>query len=248
MAISRTSIRTIKVLDLIAKSARGISLSEVSNHLNIPKTSANDIIKALVDTEMVEILNERSMLYGVGVKAYYIGNAYLTNSSFIDKARSVIDQVGSKINKTIFLGIPVSGEITYIYKYEPQNPLVATCKIGDRIDLHCTSLGKSILAYDESLLSSLEGKKLTQNTEYTKTEYMQILEEVRAVKEKGYAIDLREQNAYLACVGAPIFDHNGQVIAAISATGFYDEGRDLEAEGKIMSIAAAKISKTLGYY
>jgi len=247
MGISRATIRAINILDKAAKSPKGITLSEVANYLDIPITSASDIIKALIETEMIEVLDSRSKLYGIGVKAYYIGSSYLTNSSIVDKARPIIDKLGKKMSKTIFLGKEVSGKITYIYKYAPQNPLVATCKIGDRTNLHCTSLGKSILAYDDKLLLRMKDQELIRKTDKTITDYDQLKKEIERVRENGFAIDELEQNSHLTCVGAPIFDHNGIVIAAISATGLHASNRDIDTEGRTVKNAAQEISRTLGY-
>jgi DNA-binding IclR family transcriptional regulator len=247
MKKSRAATRTIKILEVIANEPKGMSLSEIACALEIPVTSASDIIKALLDEEMVEIIDERSKLYGIGVTAYFIGNAFIANTTLIDKAKAAIEELSLKTNKTVFLGKEVNGKITYIYKYEPKEPLVATCNIGSRTNLHCTSLGKSFLAFDDTLLESLKGKKLVQRTPYSITDYNQLVDDVKKVRIQGYAIDDREQNDHLFCIGAPIFDSKRDVVAAISVSGLYNAEVNVEEQGQVVREAALSISQRMGY-
>lgn len=248
MAVSRATIRAVNILEIIAKCPKGLTLSEISTNLSIPITSVNDIVKALLETGMIEVIDERSKVYGIGVKSYYIGNNYITNTSIVDKSRSIIDNLGKEMGMTVFLAKEVSGKMTYLYKYEPENPLVATCSIGSRTSLHCTSLGKSILAYDESVLNKLKEEDLIKKTENTIVDFEHLKKELATVRINGYALDRLEQNTHLTCVGAPIFDNTNCVIAAISVTGFHSDNRNIQNEGELVRKAALEISKTMGYY
>lgn len=244
---SRSATRTIMILELIAERSKGITLSEISAELNIPVNSVKDIINSLLEIEMIEIIDERSKLYGIGVKAYYIGNAFIRNTNLIDKAKPIIEDLGSMLNKTVFLGKEINGMITYIYKYEPKNLLVATCPIGSRTNLHCTSLGKCILAHDKELWEKILDKPLIKLTKNTITDYEKLYEEIEKVRIKGYAIDNREQAEHLLCIGAPIFDNANKVIAALSISGLYQESTDIEGEAALVMEKAAIISKKMGY-
>lgn len=130
MAKSRAAIRTVKILEMIANEKRGVTLSDLATGLDIPITSVSDIIKALLDLEMVDIIDERSKVYGIGARAYYIGNAYLANTDLIEKAKPIIEELGQMLNKTIFLGKEVNEKITYIYKYEPSAPSSPHVRLG----------------------------------------------------------------------------------------------------------------------
>lgn len=244
---SRAATRTIQILEVISKEPKGLSLSEIANVLDIPVTSTNDIVKALVDEGVVELVDERSKLYGIGIKAYVIGSNYIANTSLIDKARPIIEELSETTNRTVFLGKEVNGKITYLYKHEPRNPLVATCGIGSRTSLHSTSLGKSFLAYEHDLLESLRGEELVQETPYSITNYDKLVSEVKKVRIQGCAVDDREQNDHLLCFGAPVFDHNRNIIAAISTSGLYREDIDWDEQFKYVKEAALAISVKLGY-
>lgn len=247
MAGSRTATRTIRILELISERPKGITLTEISNELDIPVSSTIDILRSLLDTNMVEIIEERSKLYSIGAMAYSIGSAYIRNSTIIDKAKPIIEEIGSILNKTVFLGKVINDKITYVYKYEPDNILVATCPIGSSNHLHCTALGKSILAYDDLLLEEVLKKPLVKKTKHTITDKDALLEELAKVRERGYAIDNLEQSEHLICIGAPIFDSTNKPIAALSVTSFFKMDINVELEADLIKKKAEIISEKLGY-
>lgn len=247
MGKSRAALRTISILEIIAREKRGVTLSDIANELDMPITSASDILKSLLETEMIEIIDERSKVYGIGVKAYYIGNAFLSNTNLIDKAKPFIEDLGMTLNKTVFMGKEINGEITYVYKFEPRESHVSTCAIGSRTSLHNTSLGKCILAYNDELRSRLNHKSLVKKTSHTITDHTLLNRQIDDVRVKGYAIDDREQNEMLFCIGAPIFDHTDKVIAALSVSGLYRPDIDVEYEANLVREHADAISKKLGH-
>lgn len=247
MSGSRSASRTISILSLIADKPKGITLSEIANELNIPISSTMDILKSLLDTDMIEIIDERSKLYSIGARAFSIGSSYIRNSTLLDKAIPVIKELGSELNKTVFLGKVINDKITYIYKYEPDNLLVATCPIGSSNYLHCTALGKSILAYDNSLLKKVLSKPMIKKTKHTIIDPDLFIKEIEKVKFQGYAVDNLEQTDHLICIGAPIFDNTNKPIAALSVTSFYKMEIDFEKESKLIKEKAAIISEKLGF-
>ncbi len=248
MKKSRTATRAIDILELISNETKGLTLSEIATSLEIPVTSASDIIKALLDKEMIEVIDERSKIYGIGVKAFFIGNAFISNTSLIDKSKDIIEKLGTDLNKTVFLGKEVNEKVTYIYKFEPKSTLITTCSIGARTKIHCTSLGKSIMAYDNELFQKVLKKELLKNTKYTITEPELLKKEIKKIREIGYAVDNREQSEHLLCIGAPVFDNNNKVIAALSVSGLYSKDIDIEKQGFIVKESALAISKKMGYH
>lgn len=247
MKKSRAANRTINILEVIANATKGLSLSEIARALDIPITSVNDIIKALLEEEFIELLDSRSKVYGIGVKAFSIGNAFIANNTLIDKATGIIETLMSRTNRTAFLAKEVNGEGMYIFKREPKNAIIATCTIGNRMSLHCTSLGKSFLAYSPKLMERLRNTELPRKTPYTITDYYNLQQDIEKVRERGFAVDKREENEHLLCVGAPIFDSNHQVIAAISVSGMYSEDADIDGLGRLVKESALAISRSMGY-
>ena len=247
MKNNRTVERTVAILDLLSKHPQGLSLSEIKDHLDIPKTSAYDIIVTLQNNQMVEILDERLKIYGIGIKTFTIGNRYTANLDVIKVAKPFIEELGKNLKKTIFLGVMTGMKIVYIDKYSPKDEILTTCAIGSENGLHCTSLGKAILAYVPNYEEIKKHLKLYKKTENTIDNFEDLDKELAATRARGYSIDNREHREHMFCSGAPIFDHNGRVIAAISNTGLYDKNKDYQPEFEMVKQAAENISSKLGY-
>jgi DNA-binding IclR family transcriptional regulator len=75
-----------------------------------------------------------------------------------------------------------------------------------------------------------------------------LLSDLEAARVRGYSLDDREVLDFVMCVGAPVFDHRGRVIAGISAAGLYSEDRDTDAEGRFLMQTAMSISRLMGYH
>ncbi len=245
--MSRTAIRTIKILELVAEHDNGLTMSEIASELEMPVTSVNDIVKALLEMEMLDLIDTRSKAYGIGLKAFYIGNAYINNTSLIDRAKPIVKELGTQLNKTVFLGKHANGKVTYLYKHEAPGLLIATCSIGSQASMHNTALGKSILAYDLDALTRIDKKPLKPATKNTITEFDELRMELERVRERGYAIDDREHNEHLFCIGAPIFDSSGHVIAALSVSSLYTPELDVDSEASLIREKAKEISMKMGW-
>jgi len=237
------------MLGIIAKQNKGISLVEITKRMGIPKTSAFDILHTLLKLRMVDEIQEAHKKYVIGYKAYEIGNSFLSNTDLINEAKPVLEKLGDVLQKTCFLAIQDGKEVVYIYKHEPFGALVTTCQLGIRNHMHCTSLGKSILSQmpQKELREFVKTLDYIPKTQHTITNPQVLIRDLNITKERGYALDDREAEDNLFCIGAPIFDHSGKVIAAISASGFYRKNIDVDYESSAVRTAAKTISKRLGY-
>jgi DNA-binding IclR family transcriptional regulator len=247
MKINNTTKKTIEVLELISKNPNGLTLNEVANELDLPKSTVFDILATLKVMDIIKYQDERIKNYVIGTKLFIIGNSYIENDDLINSSRKLIKELGDKLGRTIFIGQESQGKILYLYKYEPDNAIITTSNIGSTVNLYNTALGKSILAYrddQESLIKNLKFKKYTKNTI---TNEFDLKEELKKVKKFGYAIDNREVEEHLSCIGAPIFNHKGEVIAAVSASGLYTENIDIDYISRNIVETAYKISLHMGY-
>lgn len=139
----------------------------------------------------------------------------------------------------------------YIEKLEGNETLRMHSKVGKRAPMHCTSVGKAILAHLPSSIVSdiLERKGMPVHTDKTITDKDEFMKELGQVRQKGYALDLEENEYGITCVAAPIFDHLGKVIAAVSISGPTMRMTDerLDALKSIMVKTGQNISARLGH-
>lgn len=247
--MNRTTLRTIQMLELISKHRDGLYLKDIVELMDIPKSSAFDILHTLVDLKMVTTKEGYNKKYVIGVKAFEIGSSYVVENDLIEKAKYDLERLAEEMNATAFIGVRDDTKIVYVFKYQPETVRIKTCDIGKRNHLYNTALGKSILAYtdEESLHGLFERIKFEKTAMNTITNKSDLLIELEKTRERGYSIDFRENEDHMVCVGAPIFDYTGKVIAAISLSDLYDENNRILERGIKVLETARKISAKLGY-
>lgn len=249
MKLNRTAQRTVEILKLVSKATEGITLDEICQKLQLPKTSAYDIVTTLGEMGMVHVIRGTKQRYTIGLTAYRIGVNYMNNLDFIGTIEPVLRSFAKEVGKTVFFGTRSDHEIVYICKFEPENPIITTSTVGSKNPIYCTSLGKAILAYTEEetrdqILNRIRFQKKTDRTIASREE---LLKELITVREMGYALDAREVEEHMECVGAPVFGSDGSVIGAISVSSLYKPTEDYHALGQLVHEKAKEVSILLGY-
>jgi DNA-binding IclR family transcriptional regulator len=124
-------------------------------------------------------------------------------------------------------------------------------KIGQRAPVHCTALGKALLAFQPEkelsrIINEIRLKSYTRNTITSKNK---LIKKLRETRKRGYALDQREYEEDVECIGAPIRDHLGRVIAALSISGPQRKINTSHEKLFIRQVmkAAALISSKMGY-
>lgn len=249
MKLNRTTQRTVEILKLISKNPDGTTLDELCEKLNLPKTSAYDIVTTLAEMSMVNVTRGQKQNYTIGLMAYRIGINYTNNLDFIGMIEPLLKIFSKEVGKTVFFGIPYDHHVVYICKFEPENPIITTATVGSKNPMYCTSLGKVILAYigDDRRDQMMNRIRFTKYTDRTIKNKEQLLLELERVKERGYAFDAREMEEHMQCVGAPVFDQDGKVIGAISVSSLYKPAEDYEALGKLVMNKGLEVSQLLGF-
>jgi DNA-binding IclR family transcriptional regulator len=156
-----------------------------------------------------------------------------------------------KVQETVHLAVLSGTEIVYVDKVDSPRPLGIMSKIGQRAPLHCTALGKVLLAFqpEDDLKRILPQLKLIALTSNTIISRQRLTEELKAIRRQGYALDYREIEEDVECIGAPIQNHLGGVIAALSISGPQRKIHTRQEKQFVNSVvkAAGFISSKLGY-
>jgi len=171
-------------------------------------------------------------------------------TDFIKEAQPIMESLAHKTGLTCNLGV-LEGDVgVYLEKVQPPSPIQLNSWRGKTIPLHCTALGKVLLAYKDvkEILEILDRLELTKNTEKTITDKELLLSELLQVKQKGFAIDAEEHEDDITCLAAPVFDYTGKIVAAISISSLTTWLND-DNKGEIINnliSAAQQISKRIG--
>ena len=250
MKLNRTLLRAIDILELLSKSKEGYTLAQLSSMLDSPKSSIFDIMKTLVYKNMVIEDNQSGITkYKIGVQSFLIGSSYLNDTDIVNIAKNDLIDLANRMQATTFMSILDDDMVTYLYKYESEKTIITTANIGSRRSIHSSALGKVMVAFgtDEDLKRAIQRTDFVAYTEYTITSVEKYLDQLKEVRIKGYAKSDREDTLQQVAAAAPIRNHDGKVIAAISCVGFYESQIDLDDLGLVVKDVADKISVKLGY-
>lgn len=211
--------RALMILEGLAHAGRPVSLSELAQRLGLKLTTAHRLLSTLVACGFAE-QEPVTQRYRLGIKALEIGNAALATTDLRTAARPYLRELVDRLNETANLAILDRGEVVYIDQVESTQIVIVKmfARIGSRGPAHCTASGKVLLAGlpDEELAFLLRKMPLERFTERTITDPELLLAELRRIRAQGFALDRGERDEGVFCVAAPVKNHEGKVIAAIS--------------------------------
>ncbi|MFF2455285.1 IclR family transcriptional regulator [Peribacillus simplex] len=212
--------RALDIITIVSLKKGGLGVTEISKQIDINKSSVYRILSTLVQYGYIEQDSETER-YKLGYKFLEISSKLLESIDLRSEARQYLQELENTTNEVIHLVVYDQGEVVYIEKLEGNETLRMHSKVGKRAPMHCTSVGKAILAYLPSnvVLNILEQKGMPRHTDKTITNKDDFLQELIQVRIKGYALDLEENEYGITCIAVPIFDHSGKVIAAVSISG-----------------------------
>jgi len=242
-------IKAIRILHLFDADHPRLSLSVISRRLEMPKSTAHNLLATLLTQGLVEKVEGDA--YAVGTELVALSQRVRVNIEVRDPAAPLLRKLADICRESVYLTVRDGDYALYIYAIESSHRLQARTAVGDRAPLHCTSVGKAILAWlpPWEAAGVIERVGLPRFTEQTITAPAQLHEELARTRSRGYALDRGEHEASAYCIGAPILGRGGAVIGACSVSGrdrkIIGERRTGLAKG-VMG-AALEISRRMGY-
>ncbi|WP_071396201.1 IclR family transcriptional regulator [Bacillus tuaregi] len=242
--------RAADILELFMTSKPELSIKEISEQLGLSKSTVHGLIKTLEHRGYLQ-QNSEDLKYRLGLKLFELGSFIGNQLDIVKIAQPIIKETVEKLKETVHLVVRQQDELIYVEKVEGPHQLRISSHVGKTAPIHCTGLGKAILAnLDEKEVDRiLTSTELKSFTEYTVTDINEIKNQLEFTKDHGYSMDDEEIELGLKCVAAPIFDHNGKAIASISCASpkmrLTEDRLPVVIEG--IKKAAADISRCLGY-
>lgn len=213
----KSADRVLEILEVLATAQAPWSLADLSETLNIPKSSLHGLLRTLQGRRWIEA-DGSGHEFRLGVRALLVGASYVDTDAQVVRTRATLDHLAERTGETVHLGRLDGTDIVYLAKRESRHPLRLFSAIGRRLPAYATALGKAILAeHDrESVDARFEGPldRLTENTVSTLPKLHDALTET---KRRGYAID-QEENAHGICCFAVALPYSGPAEDAISVS------------------------------
>jgi DNA-binding IclR family transcriptional regulator len=242
--------RALRLITLVSKRKEGIGVTELALDLELNKSSIFRLLSTLVKHGFIE-QNFETKKYRLGYKYLELSSMLLESIDLRVQAKPFLEELEAHTNEVIHLVIYDQGEVVYIEKIEGNETLRTHSQVGRRVPMHCTSVGKVILAHlpIEDVLSIYDKKGLPRHTEQTITDKESFLHELRKIKNQGFGTEVEENEQGITCIAAPIFDYEKKITAAVSISGpstRMSEERLNEIKPILIDIGK-KISNRLGY-
>lgn len=241
--------RVLDIMDFIAVAKDECGLAEITQALKLPKSTVHRLLMVMERHQLVE-RNPRSERYRLGLKLFELQSRAISKRDISQLGRPFLEQLVAETGETAHLGILREGEVISLSNVQSPHTLRPST-VGRRIPAYCTSLGKAMLAGlpDHEFEAYLASHRFAPRTPNTICNSSRLKAEIRRIRKRGYAVDNEEFERGLKCVGAPVRDHTGKVIAALSVAGPISRvGREHAKTIRQAVIKAAfALSRALGY-
>ena len=229
-------------------SRRGWNISEMSRKLRIPKSSAHVIVLTLEQLGYIK-RDPGSRRYQLGLKIYGLGKGLMKNLALPEIALPHLKWLVEQTRLTAHLAILERSQAVFIQKVDGPGIIKFDTYVGKRADLHCTGVGKVLLAYagEEIAQEILSVDSFPRYTNATITSPANLKKELFVVRKKGYAVDDEEEELGVRCLGAPVLNQSGEPVAAVSVTGTLSQVRRdrLDQLAEVVKQAAGRVSGAL---
>ncbi len=242
--------RTFDILEVVGNSVTPVSLKYITDETGLPKSTVYRLLSNLEKRDYVRCDSNGN--YRLGLQLLMMSQRAEQNFDIKHLTRKYLHTLNELTKETIHLAILAQNRVLYVDTVESPHALRLVAKLGTTNSVHCTSLGKVLLIRhdDTKIREILEAEGMERRTEYTLCTPEDYLEEMSKIRVKEYALDDCESELDGRCIGAPIYDNAGNVIAAISISGlasrFSREYIEKEVAGKLLE-STREISKALGY-
>lgn len=240
---------SIELLKVFSDEEYELGISSLAKRLGLAKSTVHRLATTLVRADMLE-QDRESGKYRLGLALFELGSMVRRNMDVVAEAKPYLKLVMEKTGETVHLGILDHSSVLYINKIETRQAIRMNSNIGGRAPVHCTALGKAILAFqDAETIDAVIAHGLAALTPKTITDPDLLKQELATVRARNYAIDDEEIEIGLRGVAAPIRSHTGDVFAALSIAGPVQRMTKKVVASYVPDVMAAAeaVSQRLGY-
>ena len=244
--------KVLQIIETMAQSREPLRLQDISMKVKMPSSTTLRLINTLMNCGYAN-QDPNTLRYTLSLKFMEIGSLVSSQLNIRDIAHPYLVELSKKCKESVCLAIEQNMEVVYIDVIDgPDGMLKITQRIGKIAPIHSTGVGKlMLLNYDSSQIEHMIKTKgmaaLTPNTITTKQE---LLNELKKIKNQGYALDNEECELGARCLSVGIKDYTGKIVAGISVSGpvtrmsmnYIEEIKDIvmDTSGKVSELLAYK--------
>lgn len=228
--------RAVLLLDAFTAEDHDLSLAALVRRTGLPKSTVHRMAAELVGLRLLERTSEG---YRLGGRLFELGMRASVERGLMEVAIPYMEDLYERTHETVHLGVREGAEVVYVAKIGGHRQAAAPSRIGGRMPLYCTAIGKALLAFAPAdLAGELIAGRLERRTPRTIVTPGVLQRQLGTVRERGLAYEHEESTVGISCVAAPVLDSAEQVIAAISVTGPVTRFRPDSAAAAVKAAAA----------
>jgi DNA-binding IclR family transcriptional regulator len=242
--------RALGILDSLSKDGPELGPAELSEKLDLHKSTVHRLLMVLERHGLIE-RGPQNGKYRLGMKLFELGSQAVAKLNLRERAQPYLERLVAETGETAHICVLNGDSMLSIINVESPHTLRSPSTVGQRTPLHCTSVGKTLLAFlpedeAEQLIKKCELRRYTSRTLTTRA---RLKAELKLIRRRGYAMDNGEIEEGLRCLGAPVWDYSGKIVAALSIAGpaFRLTEVRIPAVSQAVLDAAKNLSQELGY-
>jgi DNA-binding IclR family transcriptional regulator len=214
---AKALVKGLALIELVVESDRPLRLVDLVEASGLPRPTALRLLDVLCRAEVLRV--DDAGTYALGPRVAAWGQSFLDRLDLRSQAVQSMEELVEISGETCFLGVLDGGQILYVAAVNSPQPVRPAARPGSRNPLHCTGIGKVLLAWQpESRMRELLAGPLERRTENTLTDADAVVAQLEQVRRRGFAIDEIENEEGVRCVAAPVRDHTGAVVAGLSVS------------------------------
>lgn len=243
--------KAFEVLDCFKHNSSDYSINELARKLRVSKGTIHRIIITAQKCGFIE-QNPETQRYQLGMKVFELGSVVAQRMNLRDESKPILIKLSELTGETSFIVIRSGYEAVGIERVEGHNYLrMLFLEIGKTMPLYIGAGPKVLLAYmnDDDINKHIKKSELTRWTKHTVVDPEKIWEDIKSIREQGFALSMEDVTMGAAAVGAPIRNEHDKVIGAVSISGssVHYEGENLKRLIGAVKNAAVEISRRMGY-
>jgi len=213
----RPTSRVLDILERLASTEDGLTLTEIAAQVGAPKSSLFPFVHTLLQRRYLE-LDKATGKYTIGLHAFALSASYLETHSLYRMITAEMRNVVDECSEVCQLGVLEGGDVLYIGKVDSPEAIRLVSHVGKRLPANCTAIGKALLSqHTEQEIRALYTRGLPSLADASVTDFQELLRQVNAVNDLGYAMDIGESHEHIRCYAVPLF-FQGNVDAAMSVS------------------------------
>jgi DNA-binding IclR family transcriptional regulator len=238
------AVRLLSLLSAFSPGDEALTLTELAQRTGLPQPTALRLLRALTDWGALDRTAAGS--YQIGIRLFQIGMLAPAQRSLREVALPYMQDLFQVTRENVLLGVHDSGSVLYVEKVKGQNSASALTRLGGRLPMHVTAIGKVLLAFGpEEAREAACRQPLRQFTSATLKDGEALREDLAKARDRGYAVANQELRPDRVAVAAPVLNYAGVPVAGLSVMG---QARNIDVSRVAPAVltAALSLSRQLG--